>query len=80
MAGRSAWSGHEVHGSTGLGVVVVYKTEFDGHELNEGFSNDQNQNENLFASGNLQLIEHIFEDEGNLGASSVQEEEPGEKG
>ena len=48
--------------------------------MNKGFSKDQDQDHHFFGSRHLQLFEHILQDEAYLGASSIEQEQPGQKG
>lgn len=81
VAGRcSSRNGHEVLRGTGLRVVVVDQGELDGHQLDEGLGYHQNQDEDLLAGRNLQFVEDVLENEGHLGPSPVQQEQPGQEG
>ena len=79
VANSSGRHRHEVHSSS-CSIVVDYKCEFDGQQLNCSLGYHENKNEDLFGSWNFQLLEHILEDEGDFGTRSIEEEQPGQEG
>lgn len=75
------WGGHleEMDRCTRGSIVVDNQGKFDGQQLNGGLSDDKDEDHNFFGDWDFQLLEHVFEDEANLGAAAVEQEEPGEE-
>lgn len=75
------WSRHlqEMDWRTRSSIVVDNQGKFDGQQLHSSLSDDQHQNHNFFGHRHFQLLEHVFQDEADLGATAVEQEEPGEK-